>query len=632
MVFCSYLSFSNLGYISSLNENGGTINKIWNFSKYQAGNSWTNNKLRKGVQVSFIVFEEVVRNVEVIESCWDDEVVDERQFVDKMLGSYETGTRTIIGNVVQVRDGVVSVDIGEKDPISIVLKDHHPSIGFELFVADVLNLNCLIQEDPESWNSMTNSFGKVLSVKSFSPTRFKSGIGMLSSICKNDQCYIIDDHIIASESVVEQTLPNGLEYCENYEYEAIETSVMVKGKNYDWRLTKVSRANSQEQNDPGVKLFGQCFNLYESKSEIIKFISVYNESRKSIVIRSCELTQFSSGIVRLQKTIKDQVIKPSEKYNIYLVITPSKSGSFNEFLDVDFGDFKKKTYCQIDISMKRTMAGQVARTQGELIPGQRLRRGPRFIAIRIESHPIPSDFSKYDFKKQKQLVIADLQESHYGFIFDPLEITNYIKKMEYSLYMEELEMEIHFERYQIDRGYFERAADDMFKLEVLDVAEKRPSIGLGDWINVINVDAVDSKSYNYQGYIHKVDQHHIYVKFQDSFLRECGKDFKIEFHFSRSHFRRQHHALQVVTSNRGLNFDFLFPSNNNACKNPQVDVTLVEGKMISNGENLKWINENLNIYQKQAVVNVLRGECRPLPYIIYGPPGDDEIYFFFYFP
>jgi putative helicase MOV10L1 len=119
------------------------------------------------------------------------------------------------------------------------------------------------------------------------------------------------------------------------------------------------------------------------------------------------------------------------------------------------------------------------------------------------------------------------------------------------------------------------------------------------------------------------------MRFNEKFHEEFrGGTFKVAFQMSRylifkffqeiilifiiyvlrMLYRRCHHAIDLAD-----NFldQVLFP-NKVLIKKPFKQIPL---------ESIKWFNPTLNLQQKLAVVGALRGECRPTPYIIFGPPG-----------
>ena len=79
-----------------------------------------------------------------------------------------------------------------------------------------------------------------------------------------------------------------------------------------------------------------------------------------------------------------------------------------------------------------------------------------------------------------------------------------------------------------------------------------------------------------------------------------------------------HHAIDKVSSNLGA--DLLFPTQVRV-QPVQLDCSLVDGKLVHNNKTIQWFNPDINEIQKIAVKNILQGEARPIPYVIFGPPG-----------
>lgn len=133
----------------------------------------------------------------------------------------------------------------------------------------------------------------------------------------------------------------------------------------------------------------------------------------------------------------------------------------------------------------------------------------------------------------------------------------------------------------------------------------------------------------------------VFLKFSRQFHETYnGEDCKVEFKAAPTVINRCHTAINVVHPHLGRDilfpkkvyqkeaqYDFIDPSetgqeqNSRPIANTEASDALATMERELRKRNITWINQKLNVYQKEAVKNILKGLARPLPYVIFGPPG-----------
>lgn len=145
-------------------------------------------------------------------------------------------------------------------------------------------------------------------------------------------------------------------------------------------------------------------------------------------------------------------------------------------------------------------------------------------------------------------------------------------------------------------------------LNMPGIFEKRPAPIIGDKVIVTQPWLNDSSSH--VGFVHNVAKDKIFIDFNETFKNnyaetDCSVEFECQKGSSKVMHRAVDHALTKLVAK------VLFPFNTEL-KSPMYVILK---------EEIGWYNKNLNEFQKNAVVNVLHGKCRPFPYAIFGPPG-----------
>lgn len=531
-------------------------------------------------------------------------------------------------------------------PGDIEVDLNNASVEFLPIVGDWLELDvkCTINE-----NSV-NLLGNLIEINSISPVRSHVVSGTISSWNSEQNTGLINKNIfynlhslscgynpVLGDRVVVQVIESEQNRCCWRALQVIPESLKtVPGNSFH---DSISSTNFVSEH-PGIDVSG--LNLHFENLNITKyfFITIYNNSENDVTFRKAEILNNISQCKIIES--HSHVIRQGSNYRINCQSVSRNMGTSKDFLLLTFEEFNIGKWITVNVDLKSNNTHSPNKhynyntrhksrndySQNQVIKGQSV-KSSRFQAVRIPLYELPQKLltfiCQYDSQKDTAIILEELKNMK-PVLFQNLSYTNYEDKFHTLLHLDEIANLIAVKNYDQDKACF-IANNEFLMLEIENLSERRPSIVIGD--KILATDPMNEKRIDFEGVVHKVGAKHVFLKFSPLFHDQYnGEDYSIRVVPGRQMYRKLHHAVYLVV--RALGGELLFPSKL-LTKNPQIEFKLecantMEEKtqlLISNKNEmvLEWYNKKLNLPQQNAVINVLNGMARPLPYIIFGPPG-----------
>lgn len=378
-------------------------------------------------------------------------------------------------------------------------------------------------------------------------------------------------------------------------------------------------------------------------------LKIQNNGNRKLNLQSIEIESPTDSQIQVVEPVSSRQIDISSQLSIIFEVHTKFIGESKEHYTLVFDKFKMRRFltivvCESDVEAReaerrliaseqlaakgrtvgqrsRFYTNQVWSIKSTLVPGESVATKRRFVKTRIPSFDVPEKLRNIILCSEHKSQMLDALITQYPSLEEPLNIKNYTQRFSALLHLEEIDYTINFRNYDRERAHFQRDGEYL-SLQIENLAERRPSLVLGDTVHALNpwLDSSCNESKSFEGVVHKVLFNRILLKFNSSFQDKYnGEDYRLTFHFSRYAFRKQHYAAGRIVTHLGE--QFLFPNKVNKRENPQLDITFKDDNMYLCDDKLPWYNSQLNPIQKRAVFNILRGETEKMPYVIFGPPG-----------
>ncbi|KAG1667087.1 RNA helicase Mov10l1 [Nymphon striatum] len=314
---------------------------------------------------------------------------------------------------------------------------------------------------------------------------------------------------------------------------------------------------------------------------------------------------------------------------------------------------------------------------GIVIPGEKPYRSKNFISNRLPQFYIPNNLMN-QYKNN-----GDSFLNLYPDLSKDLSFENYRQRMSMLLHFEEIQQQINMEKFNMERVLL-RQSGEYIALVVPNLAERRPSLLIGDRIILTNPGNSNGPAFEGYIHQLSSNEVFLKFK-EEFHNKFDGKDYNVQFKLGRTSMRRCHQSIDLAFKFLGKMILFpsrLEPKNpqitlideckhdensldSSASENSKYAQIAVEdskkainylefpenahshkqnymnqrrgNKFSSNSKicdknnfqsvkthkthYLNLLNKSLNERQKCAVKRILLGCSRPVPYVIFGPPG-----------
>ncbi|KAI4905646.1 hypothetical protein NFI96_011343, partial [Prochilodus magdalenae] len=310
-----------------------------------------------------------------------------------------------------------------------------------------------------------------------------------------------------------------------------------------------------------------------------------------------------------------------------------------------------------------------------MAPAPPIRLAKRHLPNFLGNFPVPQALRECVEAQKDVLVVQPA-------LGEPLSLSSMIPRFSALLWLEELHAERELQEFSISGALLRKGAIYLH-LEVPGLSEGRPSLFIGDKV-LLKKPCSGGFVVEYISYVTEINEEDVSLRVNTEFQRSyLGEPLDVEFSFNRVTIRRCHCALEQ-SKHFGENVLFPKvlqlqtpiwtgewepeqPQVGNKDELPQQDEKGTETAR-ENGEKLcpltldmvsvatqtktgktlsgllkgyrdmaaaddlrmtskpipspgRFFNCNLNPAQKEAVKHILSGDCRPTPYVLFGPPG-----------